>query len=141
MDYTPSSWHRCWCVWRYCAREGPTSCSSRTIDRASPAMASALPWRRRSCFAEFMDGWTWICPERTRRKLARFCRRSIRAPGEEMTIPKRFHEAICAVTKAVNCVGCSHCHFSRAPKGEIRLGLSSVGEVGEKGVETTCKEG
>jgi len=61
--------------------------------------------------------------------------------GEEMTIPKQFHEAIRAVTKAVNCVGCSHCHFSRAPKGEIRIGLSSVGEVGVKGVETTCKEG
>jgi hypothetical protein len=61
--------------------------------------------------------------------------------GEEMTISKQFHEAIRAVTKAVNCVGCSHCHFSRAPKGEIRIGLSSVGEVGVKGVETTCKEG
>src|ERR1017187_5549700 len=61
--------------------------------------------------------------------------------GEEMTISKQFHEAIRAVTKAVNCVGCSHCHFSRAPKGEIRIGLSSVGEVGEKGMETTCKEG
>src|SRR5664280_3100643 len=61
--------------------------------------------------------------------------------GEEVTIPKRFHEAIRAITKAVNCVGCSHCHFSRAPKGEIRIGLSSVGEVGVKGVETTCKEG
>ncbi len=61
--------------------------------------------------------------------------------GEEVTIPRRFHAAVRAITKAVNCVGCSHCHFSRAPKGEIRIGLSSVGEVGEKGVETTCKEG
>src|SRR5271165_5737227 len=61
--------------------------------------------------------------------------------GEEMTIPKQFHEAIRAVTKAVNCVGCSHCHFSRAPKGEIRIGSSSVLEVGVKGVETTCKQG
>jgi hypothetical protein len=61
--------------------------------------------------------------------------------GEEMTIPKQFHEAIRAATKAVNCVGCSHCHFSRAPKGAIRLGSSSVGEVGVKRVETTCKEG
>ena len=61
--------------------------------------------------------------------------------GEEITIPKWFHEAIRAVTKAVNCVGCSHRHFSRAPKGEIRIGLSSVGEVGVKGVETTCEEG
>ncbi len=61
--------------------------------------------------------------------------------GEEVTIPTRFHAAVRAITKAVNCVGCSHCHFSRAPKGEIRIGLPSVGEVGEKGVETTCKEG
>lgn len=61
--------------------------------------------------------------------------------GEEVTIPRRFHAAVRAITKAVNCVGCSHCHFSRAPKSEIRIGLSSVGEVGEKGVETTCKEG
>src|SRR5271166_5943231 len=39
--------------------------------------------------------------------------------GEEVTIPKRFHAAVCAITKAVNCVGCSHCHFSRAPKGDV----------------------
>ena len=38
--------------------------------------------------------------------------------GEEITIPKRFQEAIHAVTNAVNCVGCSHCHFSRVSKGE-----------------------
>jgi hypothetical protein len=61
--------------------------------------------------------------------------------GEEVTIRRRFHEAVRAITRAVNCDGCSHCHFSRAPQGEIRIGLSSVGEVGEKGVETTCKEG
>jgi hypothetical protein len=61
--------------------------------------------------------------------------------GEEVTIPRRFHAAVRAITKAVNCVGCSHCHFSGAPKGEIRIGLSSVGDVGERGVETTCKEG
>ena len=39
--------------------------------------------------------------------------------GEEVTIPKRFHEAIRAITKAVNCIGCLHCHFSRAPKGAV----------------------
>ena len=38
--------------------------------------------------------------------------------GEEVTIPKRFHEAIRAITKAVNCTGCSHSHFVRAPKVE-----------------------
>ncbi len=36
--------------------------------------------------------------------------------GEEITTPKRFHEAIRAITKAVNCIGCSHCHFSRRSK-------------------------
>ena len=61
--------------------------------------------------------------------------------GEEVTIPRRFHAAVRVVTKAVNCVGCSHCHFFRAPKGESCIGLSSVSEVGEKGVETICKEG
>jgi hypothetical protein len=38
--------------------------------------------------------------------------------GEEITIPTRFHEVIRAITRAVNCVGCSHCHFSRASMGE-----------------------
>jgi hypothetical protein len=61
--------------------------------------------------------------------------------GEEVNIPRRFHAAVRAITKAVNCVGCSHCHFSRTRKGESCIGLSSVGELGEKGVETTCKEG
>jgi hypothetical protein len=49
--------------------------------------------------------------------------------GEEVTIPRRFHAAVRAITKAVNCVGCSHCHFARAPKDAVRVGLSSAGEV------------
>lgn len=36
--------------------------------------------------------------------------------GEEVPIPKRFREGVRAVTKAVNCVGCSHCHFCRRPR-------------------------
>ena len=40
---------------------------------------------------------------------------------EEVTIPKRFQEAIQAVTTAVSCIGCSHCHFVRAP-GEQAVG-------------------
>jgi hypothetical protein len=36
--------------------------------------------------------------------------------GEEITIPERFREAIRAITKAVHCIGCSHCHFVQAPK-------------------------
>ena len=49
--------------------------------------------------------------------------------GEELGVPKRFHEAIRAVTKAVNCGGCSHCHFSRASRKDVRAELSSVGDA------------
>jgi hypothetical protein len=48
--------------------------------------------------------------------------------GEEVTIPKRLQGAIRAITKAVNCIGCSHCHFSRASKGEelrVEHGISA----------------
>ena len=41
--------------------------------------------------------------------------------GEEVTIPKRFQQVVRAITAAVSCIGCSHCHFVRAPK---------VGETG-----------
>ena len=36
--------------------------------------------------------------------------------GEVVTIPKRFQEVARAITAAVQCSGCSHCHFVRAPK-------------------------
>lgn len=36
--------------------------------------------------------------------------------GEEIVLPKRFIQAIRAVTKAVNCIGCSHCHYVGAPR-------------------------
>lgn len=39
--------------------------------------------------------------------------------GEEVGIPKRFRNAVCAITKGVNCLGCSHCHYVGAPQGEI----------------------
>ena len=45
--------------------------------------------------------------------------------GEEVTIPKRFHEAIRAITKAVNCTGCSHCHFVRASNLAVRAETST----------------
>jgi hypothetical protein len=54
--------------------------------------------------------------------------------GEEVTIPKRFHEAIRAITKAANCTGCSHSHFVRAPKVEgagTAIGIPT-NEVDEK---------
>ena len=34
--------------------------------------------------------------------------------GEEVSIPKRFRAAVQAITKAVNCTGCSHNHVVRA---------------------------
>ncbi len=43
-----------------------------------------------------------------------FCSRS----GEEVGIPKRFRSAIRAVTAAVNCTGCSHCHYTKVPHKE-----------------------
>jgi hypothetical protein len=36
--------------------------------------------------------------------------------GEEVAVPERFQDAIRAITKAVNCVGCSHRHFVRVSK-------------------------
>lgn len=36
--------------------------------------------------------------------------------GEPMGIPKRFRGAVRAVTQAVNCTGCSHCHYLRSAK-------------------------
>jgi len=36
--------------------------------------------------------------------------------GEEVAVPGRFQDAIRAITKAVNCVGCSHRHFVRVSK-------------------------
>jgi hypothetical protein len=41
--------------------------------------------------------------------------------GEEVPIPKRFHKAIRAITKAVNCVPCSHPHYVRAPSAEVNV--------------------
>ena len=72
--------------------------------------------------------------------------------GEQITTPKRFHEAIRAVTKAVNCIDCSHCHFSkRSKREETRAGNYMptnqnserdllAAEVAVKGVEGTCME-
>ena len=54
--------------------------------------------------------------------------------GEEIAIPRRFHAAIRAITRAVNCVGCSHCHFSRASNGEkMRVENSVPGSQSSEG--------
>jgi hypothetical protein len=36
--------------------------------------------------------------------------------GEALGIPKRFRQAVRAATQAVNCTGCSHCHYARSAK-------------------------
>ena len=47
--------------------------------------------------------------------------------GEEVTIPKRFQKVVRAITAAVHCVGCSHCHFARVPQREkIRVAENGV---------------
>ena len=44
--------------------------------------------------------------------------------GEVVTIPKRFQEVARAITAAVQCTGCSHCHFVRVPKEEAETGAA-----------------
>lgn len=39
--------------------------------------------------------------------------------GEDVSIPKRFRNAVRAITRAVNCLGCSHCHYVQAPQGPL----------------------
>jgi hypothetical protein len=41
--------------------------------------------------------------------------------GEEVGVPKRFRQAVRAITKAVNCIGCFHCHFVRPPHKVTKL--------------------
>ena len=38
--------------------------------------------------------------------------------GEEVGIPKRFRQAVRAITGAVNCNGCFHCHYVSPPQKE-----------------------
>jgi hypothetical protein len=49
--------------------------------------------------------------------------------GEEFAVPKRFENVTRAITKAVNCEGCSHCHFARAPQEDVSVASSSVGDA------------
>jgi len=49
--------------------------------------------------------------------------------GEKVAMPEQFRPAICSITKAVNCAGCSHCHYVCAPpKG--RAANTSTGKAG-----------
>jgi hypothetical protein len=38
--------------------------------------------------------------------------------GEEVKIPKRFRQSVRAITAAVHCDGCFHCHYVRPPQKE-----------------------
>lgn len=72
--------------------------------------------------------------------------------GEEVPIPKRFREVVRAVTKAVNCIACSHCHFSRRPRqkeASAAHGIPAIhnaerqlaaAEASSPGLEMTCTE-
>jgi hypothetical protein len=46
--------------------------------------------------------------------LPAFCSRG----GDEVGIPRRFRSAVRAVTAAVNCIGCSHCHYTTVQQEE-----------------------
>jgi len=46
--------------------------------------------------------------------LQTFCSRG----GDEIGIPRRFRSAVRAVTAAVNCAGCSHCHYTTVQQEE-----------------------
>jgi len=50
--------------------------------------------------------------------------------GEEVIIPKRFQEAVRAVTQAVNCIGCFHCHYGTAPKRKFQKKLENSNLTG-----------
>ena len=59
--------------------------------------------------------------------------------GEVVTIPERFQEVARAITAAVQCSGCSHCHFVRAPKGAEAA--AAVGVPANKTSEQDLSEG
>ena len=48
--------------------------------------------------------------------------------GEEVGVPKRFRPVVRAITKAVHCDGCFHCHYVRPPK-KVEEQLYSVNHV------------
>jgi hypothetical protein len=50
--------------------------------------------------------------------------------GEEISIPKRFRAAVRAITKAVNCTGCSHSHYVISPKEKMRTVISTSATPG-----------
>jgi hypothetical protein len=55
--------------------------------------------------------------------LPTFCSRG----GDKVGIPRRFRLAVRAVTAAVNCAGCSHCHYTTVQQKEEQK-LDALGE-------------
>ena len=47
--------------------------------------------------------------------------------GEEVGVPRHFRSAVRAVTAAVNCAGCSHCHYTTEQE-EKKQGLNALVE-------------
>jgi hypothetical protein len=49
--------------------------------------------------------------------------------GEEIAILKQFSQVVRSITKAVNCIGCSHCHYVRAPNKDSVPRSGSAGKA------------
>ena len=47
--------------------------------------------------------------------------------GEEVRIPKRFRQSVRAITGAVHCDGCSHCHYVRPPQKKEEQACAAEG--------------
>lgn len=58
--------------------------------------------------------------ERVGTVLPSFCSHS----GDNVGIPRRFRPAVRAITTAVNCLGCGHAHYTKAPRKEPELRAS-----------------
>jgi hypothetical protein len=46
--------------------------------------------------------------------------------GEEVSIPKKFAQAVSAATRAVNCIGCTHSHYVRVARDRKSQGFGSA---------------
>jgi hypothetical protein len=65
--------------------------------------------------------------------LPTFCSRG----GEEVGIPRRFRSAVRAVTAAVNCTGCCHCHYTTVhqEEQEVNAQAESVNSLKGAGID------
>jgi hypothetical protein len=58
--------------------------------------------------------------------------------GEAFAIPERFLPLVCAATKGVNCVGCTHAHYLRKPRPFAQPGLDASNHEGAGCGETAA---